>query len=104
SAVACVGKSKIYYAINKERPELKKELDNAMRQLENDNPFFTADLYKQYLSLDYTPVLSGEERNWLKSHGEIRMGILLDDPGVSTIAEPDTEVSDAITDYVQYAT
>lgn len=104
SAVACVGKSKIYYAINKERPELKKELDNAMRQLENDNPFFTADLYKQYFSQDYTPVLSGEERKWLKSHGEIRMGILLDDPGVSTIAEPDTEVSGAITDYVQYAT
>lgn len=39
STVVNVGKSGIYYAINKDHPEIKEELDNAMRRLEDDNPF-----------------------------------------------------------------
>ena len=68
-----MGKSGIYYAINKDYPEIKEELDNAMRRLEDDNPFYLADLYKQYFSMDYTPILSGEEKKWLKEHGAIRI-------------------------------
>ena len=34
STVVNVGKSGIYYAINKDHPEIKEELDNAMRRLE----------------------------------------------------------------------
>ena len=49
-------------------PEIKEELDNAMRRLEDDNPFYLADLYKQYFSMDYTPILSGEEKKWLKNN------------------------------------
>ena len=48
STMARVGKSDIYYAINKDRPDLKEELDNAMRALEDADPFYTADLYKRY--------------------------------------------------------
>lgn len=35
------------FAINKERSDIKTELDYAMRQLEQDSPFFKADLYKE---------------------------------------------------------
>ena len=31
STITCVGKSGIYYAINKDRPDIKEELDSAMR-------------------------------------------------------------------------
>lgn len=46
-----IGKSDIYFVINKNRADIKKELDEGMRQLEEDDPFFLADLYKQYFSL-----------------------------------------------------
>ena len=55
STITRVGSSDIYYAINKDRADIKEELDNAMRALEDADPFYTADLYKRYFSMDYTP-------------------------------------------------
>ena len=62
SSVTTIGKSGIYFAINKERSDIKTEMDYAMRQLEQDSPFFKADLYKKYFTLDYSQVLAGEEK------------------------------------------
>ena len=103
STITRVGSSGIYYAINKDRPDLKEELDNAMRALEDADPFYTADLYKRYFSMDYTPILTGEEKTWLKEHGAIRMGFLTGDSGVSTYNPSTGEITGTITDYIQFA-
>lgn len=103
STITRVGSSGIYYAINKDRADIKEELDNAMRALENADPFYTADLYKRYFSLDYTPILTGEEKAWLKEHGVIRMGFLAGDSGVSTYNPSTGEITGTITDYIQFA-
>ena len=103
STITRVGKSDIYYAINKDRADIKEELDNAMRALEDADPFYTADLYKRYFSLDYTPILTGEEKAWLKEHGAIRMGFLTGDSGVSTYDPATGEITGTITDYIQFA-
>ena len=103
STIARVGESGIYYAINKDRPDLKEELDSAMRALEDDAPFYKADLYKKYFSLDYTPILTGEEKAWLTENGAIRMGFLTSDSGVSTFDPATGALSGAITDYIQFA-
>ena len=103
STITRVGSSDIYYAINKDRADIKEELDNAMRALENADPFYTADLYKRYFSLDYTPILTGEEKAWLKEHGAIRMGFLTGDSGVSTYNPSTGEITGTITDYIQFA-
>ncbi len=104
STMTCVGKSTIYYAINKDRSDLKEELDNAMRALEETDPFYTADLYKRYFSLDYMPILTGEEKAWLRKHGAIKMGFWTSDSGVSTYDPATGEFTGAITDYIQFAT
>ena len=104
STITRVGESGIYYAINKDRSDLKEELDNAMRALEEADPFYTADLYKRYFSLDYTPILTGEEKAWLRKHGAIRMGFWTSDSGVSTYDPATGELTGAITDYLQFAT
>ena len=104
STITRVGESGIYYAINKDRPDIKEELDSAMRALEEADPFYTADLYKRYFSLDYTPILTGEEKAWLKEHGAIRMGFWTGDSGVSTFDPATGELTGAITDYLQFAT
>lgn len=103
STITCVGKSGIYYALNKNRSDLKEELDNAMRALDEAAPFYTADLYKRYFSLDYTPILTGEEKAWLKEHGAIKMGFLTSDSGVSTFDPATGEFTGVITDYIQFA-
>ena len=103
STIARVGSSGIYYAINKDRPDLKEELDYAMRALDEAAPFYTADLYKQYFSLDYTPILTGEEKAWLKEHGAIRMGFLTSDSGVSVYDPSTGGITGTITDYIQFA-
>lgn len=103
STITRVGSSGIYYAINKDRSDLKEEMDNAMRALEDADPFYTADLYKKYFSLDYIPALTGEEKAWLKEHGAIRMGFLTSDSGVSTYDPATGEITGTITDYVQFA-
>ena len=103
STITCVGSSDIYYAINKDRADIKEELDNAMRVLEDADPFYTADLYKRYFSMDYTPILTGEEKAWLKKHGAIRMGFLTGDSGVSVYDPSTGELTGTITDYIRFA-
>ena len=103
STITRVGESGIYYAINKNRPDIKEELDDAMRALDEAVPFYTADLYKRYFSMDYTPILTGEEKAWLKEHGAIKMGFLASDSGVSTFDPATGEFTGVITDYIQFA-
>jgi signal transduction histidine kinase len=103
STITRVGKSSIYYVLNKDRSDLKEELDNAMRALDEEAPFYTADLCKKYFSLDYKPILTGEEKAWLRKHGVIRMGFLTSDSGVSTFDPATGEITGTITDYIQFA-
>ena len=103
STITRVGKSSIYYVLNKDRSDLKEELDNAMRALDEEAPFYTADLCKKYFSLDYKPILTGEEKAWLKEHGAIRMGFLTGDSGVSTYDPATGEITGTITDYIRFA-
>lgn len=101
STITRVGKSSIYYVLNKDRSDLKEELDNAMRALDEAAPFYTADLCKKYFSLDYKPILTGEEKAWLRKHGAIRMGFLTSDRGVSTYDPATGEITGT---YIQFAT
>ena len=103
STITRVGKSSIYYVLNKDRSDLKEELDNAMRALDEAAPFYTADLCKKYFSLDYKPILTGEEKAWLRKHGAIRMGFLTSDRGVSTYDPATGEITGTIIDYIQFA-
>ena len=103
STITRIGSSGIYYAINKDRPDIKEELDSAMRVLGESEPFYITDLYKRYFSLDYTPILTGEEKAWVKEHGAIKMGFLTSDSGVSTYDPATGEITGTITDYIQFA-
>ena len=46
-----------------------------MRRIKDDNPFYTDDLYRRYLSAQSSSFLSKEESEWIGQHGAIRMGI-----------------------------
>ena len=103
SSVTTIGKSGIYFAINKERSDIKTELDYAMRQLEQDSPFFKADLYKKYFTLDYNQSLTGGEKSWLEEHGDIRIGFMSNDPAIFSIDEETGKLTGMLSEYVSYA-
>ena len=103
SSVATVGKSGIYFVINKERSDIKAELDWAMRQLEQDSPFFRADLYKKYFTLDYSQSLTGGEKAWLEEHGSIRIGFMDNAPSVFSMDEETGSLTGTLSEYISYA-
>ena len=103
SSVTTIGKSGIYFAINKERSDIKTELDYAMCQLDQDSPFFKADMYKKYFTLDYNQSLTGGEKSWLEAHGDIRMGFLNNDPAIFSMDETTGKLTGMLSEYVSYA-
>ena len=103
SSVTNVGKSGIYFVINKERSDIKTELDCAMRQLDKDSPFFKADLYKKYFTLDYSQILTGEEKLWMEEHGHIKIGFLDNDTAVFSMDEETGKLTGTLTEYISYA-
>ena len=103
SSVTTIGKSGIYFAINKERSDIKTELDYAMRQLEQDSPFFKADLYKKYFTLDYIQILTGKEKAWVEEHGGIQIGFLNNDPAIFSMDEETGKLTGMLAEYISYA-
>ena len=103
ASVTTIGKSGIYFVINKERSDIKTELDYAMRQLEQDSPFFKADLYKKYFTLDYNQSLTGGEKSWLEEHGDIRIGFLNNDPAIFSRDEETEKLTGMLAEYTSYA-
>ena len=103
SSVTTIGKSGIYFAINKDRSDIKTELDWAMRKLDQDSPFFKADLYKKYFTLEYSQVLTGEEKSWVEEHGNIRIGFQSNDPAVFSMDEETGKLTGMLAEYVSYA-
>ncbi len=98
-----IGSSDVFYVINQNRPDLKKELDDAMRRINNDTPFYNEKLYNRYFMSPKPSLVSDHETAWLRRHGPIRVGYLVHD---GSISEEDEEgnVTGVVRDYVDYAT
>ena len=103
ASVTTIGKSGMYFAINKERSDIKTELDYAMHQLDQDSPFFKADLYKKYFTLDYNQSLTGGEKSWLEEHGDIRIGFLNNDPAIFSMDDATGKLTGTLAEYISYA-
>ena len=74
-----------------------------MRKLDQDSPFFKADLYKKYFTLEYSQILTGEEKSWVEEHGNIRIGFLSNDPAVFSMDEKTGKFTGMVAEYVSYA-
>ena len=103
SPVLLIGSSYNYFAINKKRPDLKEELDQAMQKIEKENPFYEEDLYKRYLSANSIETLTDEEQNWLEQHGAVRIGYLKNDVGISLVDTESEKPVGIINDYISLA-
>ncbi len=65
----------MYFAVNRNKPELKAELDRAMSKIVSHNVYFNKSLHEKYLKSDELfNTLPRSEADWLKQHGTIRIG------------------------------
>ncbi len=70
-----VGTSDYYFAVSKDRPDLLKELNIALTNIQNEDPYYNQRLSEEYIwSANANTYLSEKEIAWLKEHGKIKVG------------------------------
>ena len=79
-AIANIGVSDCYFGVSKSRPDLLKELNSALEEINNTETDFSSKLYARYegkAAINYA--LNMEEKQWLAAHeNTIRVGYLKD--------------------------
>ena len=79
-AIANIGASDCYFGVSKSRPDLLKELNSAMEEINNTETDYSSKLYARYEGkavINYA--LNKEEKQWLDAHeNTIRVGYLKD--------------------------
>ena len=77
-AIANIGASDCYFGVSKSRPDLLKELDSALEEINNTETDYSSKLYARYEGkavINYA--LNKEEKQWLDTHDNtIRVGYL----------------------------
>ena len=79
-AIANIGASDCYFGVSKSRPDLLKELNSALEEIDNTETDYSIKLYARYegkATINYA--LNKEEKQWLNAHeNTIRVGYLKD--------------------------
>ena len=79
-AIADIGVDDCYFGVSKSRPDLLKELNSALEEINNTETDYSSKLYARYEGkavINY--VLNKEEKQWLDAHeNTIRVGYLKD--------------------------
>ncbi len=74
-----VGTADFYFAVNKDRPDLLEELNNAQKDILSTSPYFSSRLQDKYFTRSIEgQVLTDTETAWLQEHPELRVGYLID--------------------------
>ena len=70
-----IGQSDFYFSVNKARPDLLAELNDAMGRIQEEDRYYSQKLYDQFMrTVGSNALLTDEEVEWLSRHGAIRVG------------------------------
>ena len=99
-----VGSSDFYFAVNKDRPDLLMELDAALNMIQDEDKNYSQRLHEQFLSnAETNSYLSVKEKEWLLSHGTIKVGYQ-DNYLAFCASDPKSgELTGALKDYLDFA-
>lgn len=71
------GSSDYYLCVNIRRQDLLRELNSAQRKLSAEEPFYLYSLRAKYYPVTISSrAFSSEEKEWLKTHGSLKIGYL----------------------------
>ena len=99
-----IGSSDFYFAVNKNRPDLLADLNGAMNSIQNEDRYYNEHMSERYIrAASSNAFLTPAERDWVLSHGAIRVGY--QDDYLAFCAEDETtgELTGAIKDFLEDA-
>ncbi|MBR2143655.1 transporter substrate-binding domain-containing protein [Anaerovibrio sp.] len=102
-AFGSIGSDNFYLVVNKQRPDILKELNDAHRLMMSINPYFITDISKRHFA--YASIrksLSLSELEWLDRHPIIKVGCLNDDPPFSYEDPSTKEIKGAAIDIMYH--
>lgn len=98
-----VGFAESYFGINKNRLDLKMELDVAMNRIIEDNRDFNQQLTDKYnKASSVNSFLTTEEKDWLSGHGTIRVGYRDNFLPFCDLDDEKQVLAGALSDYLAY--
>jgi len=102
--VCKVGAAESFFGINKNRPDLKRELDAAMNEILETNRDYNELLAQRFNKTgSINSFLTTEEREWLTNHGVIRIGYRDKFLPFSATDEKTQKVTGSLADYLNFA-
>ena len=102
--VCKVGAADSYFGINKNRPDLKQELDVAMNRILEENRNFNQQLTEKFNEASaVSSFLTADEKAWVAAHGTIRVGYLDDYMPICGFDENASALTGALSDILAIA-
>ena len=102
--VSRIGGSDYFYAVNKSRPDLIEELNMAMAEIQDEDPYFNEKISADRIYKNKTgTLLTSQIEDWLKEHGEIRIGYRDNYLPFCSTDEETGELTGALKDYLAHA-
>lgn len=102
NAICKIGSTDYYFGVNKQKPELLEELNNALAEIINTNPLYNNYLWNKYFEESISvKQLSEKEIEWLQNNKEINIGCLKDDVPFCYINEKTNETEGLVVDLMQ---
>ena len=99
-----IGSSDFYFVVNKSNPELLDELNVAMNHIQSENPYYNQRMFEKYVQrFGANAFLVPTEKEWLNSHGPIRVGYLENYLAFCATDGKTGELTGALKDYLEYA-
>ena len=102
--VARIGGSDYYYAVNKNRPDLLAELNMALAEIQDEDPYFNQKISEERLYNSRTNALfTPSEEDWINEHGTIRIGYRNNYLPFCSQDEKTGELTGALKDYLAHS-
>ena len=101
---ARIGGSDYYYAVNKKRKDLLDELNMALAEIHDEDPYFNKKITEQRTyDVRTNTMLTPEIEDWIKEHGEIRIGYRDNYLPFCDMDDETGELTGALKDYLVHA-
>lgn len=101
--VTRIGSSNYYYAVNINRPDLIEELDAAMAEIHDEDPYFSERLIRNHYNSRTNTIFTPQQEEWLAGHGAIRIGYRESYLPFCGLNEDTGELTGALSDFMAHA-
>ena len=99
-----IGSSNYYYAVNINRPDLLAQLNAAMGEINDEDPFYSERIMRnRFYSSRSNTTLTPQQEQWLTEHGPIRVGYRESYLPFCGLDEETGELTGALSDFIAHA-